>query len=218
MAEKNDKIINKVEMMSKELKEKNNENNNENSSKKNKSKFEIENKIDNLLETLRANKTYRKNKSKDNKNVNTSRILNKSSMNRAVNSPKLSKILSLLNEPKNKPYIHSTTLSNPIKNSYVANNNRSRNNKKINKTFFDDSIIKSFKNFNSENSNNNKDKSLLKNFLALAQMNKIKEKEGGILNSIYCCCINSLIEDIISFFENNISIPVSFILIKQFYY
>jgi hypothetical protein len=31
MAEKNDKIINKVEMMSKELKEKNNENNNENS-------------------------------------------------------------------------------------------------------------------------------------------------------------------------------------------
>ena len=38
----------------------------------------------------------------------------------------------------------------------------------------------------------NKDKSLLKNFLALAQMNKIKEKEGGILNSIYCCYINSL--------------------------
>ena len=38
----------------------------------------------------------------------------------------------------------------------------------------------------------NKDKSLLKNFLALAQMNKIKEKEGGILNSIYCRYINSL--------------------------
>ena len=57
----------------------------------------------------------------------------------------------------------------------------------------------------------NKDKSLLKNFLALAQMNKIKEKEGGILNSIYCCYINSLLEDIISFFENNNSIPVSYI-------
>ena len=57
----------------------------------------------------------------------------------------------------------------------------------------------------------NKDKTLLKNFLALAQMNKIKEKEGGILNSIYCCYINSLLEDLIDFFENNDSIPVSYI-------
>ena len=58
----------------------------------------------------------------------------------------------------------------------------------------------------------NKDKSLLKNFLALSQMNKVKE--GGILNSIYCCFINTLLEDIILFFEkdekNNI-IPVSYI-------
>ena len=57
----------------------------------------------------------------------------------------------------------------------------------------------------------NKDKSLLKNFLALSQMNKIKEKEGGILNTIYCCYINSLIEDIIIFFEKDNSIPVSYI-------
>ena len=57
----------------------------------------------------------------------------------------------------------------------------------------------------------NKDKSLLKNFLALAQMNKVKK--GGILNSIYCCYINTLLEDILNFFEkkNNIEIPVSFI-------
>ena len=56
-----------------------------------------------------------------------------------------------------------------------------------------------------------KDKTLLKNFLALAQMNKIKGKEGGILNSIYCCYINSLLEDLIEFFEKNDTIPVSYI-------
>jgi len=187
MAEKNEKIINKVEMISKELKEKNNENNNNNSIKKNKSKFEIENKIDNLLETIRANQTYRKNKSKDNKNVNTSTNLNKISTNRNVNSPKLSKLLSLLNEPKNKPYIHSTSISNPMMNSFVVNNNRSRNNKTINKTFFDDFIKKSIKNYNSENLNNNKDKTKLKNlkknfFDAMNDNNDNKNKKNKNTN------------------------------------
>lgn len=37
-----------------------------------------------------------------------------------------------------------------------------------------------------------KDKSLLKNFLALGQMNKVKK--NGILTSIYCCYINLLLE------------------------
>ena len=55
----------------------------------------------------------------------------------------------------------------------------------------------------------NKDKSLLKNFLALSQMNKVKE--GGILDSIYCCFINSLLEDIITFFEKNNLAQVSYI-------
>ena len=164
MAEKNDKIINKVEMISKELKENNNENNNNNSSKINKNKFEIENKIDNLLESIRANQTYRKNKSKENNNV--IKNPNKFSTNKAINSPKLSKLLSLLNEPKNKPYIQTTkTGSNQLTKSYVMNNNRSRNNTKINRTFFDDSIIKSLKNFNTENNNKDKLKNLKKNFL-----------------------------------------------------
>ena len=58
----------------------------------------------------------------------------------------------------------------------------------------------------------NKDKSLLKNFLALAQMNKIKAKEGGILNTIYCCYINFLLEDLINFFENyDKEIPLSYV-------
>ena len=55
----------------------------------------------------------------------------------------------------------------------------------------------------------NKDKSLLKNFLALSQMNKVKE--GGILDSIYCCFINNLLEDIINFFETKNSSQVSYI-------
>ena len=57
-----------------------------------------------------------------------------------------------------------------------------------------------------------KDKSLLKNFLALSQMNKVKQ--GGILSSIYCCYINSLIESILSFFDQNskIKIPISYII------
>ena len=180
MAEKNDKIINKVEMISKELKENNNENNNNNSSKINKNKFEIKNKIDNLLESIRANQTYRKNKSKENNNVTTK---NKYSTNEAINSPKLSKLLSLLNEPKNKPYIQTTkTSSNQLTKSYVMNNNRSRNNKKINKTFFDDSIIKSLKNFNTENNNNNKDKlkNLKKNFLdAIKENNNNKNNNNN---------------------------------------
>ena len=56
------------------------------------------------------------------------------------------------------------------------------------------------------------DKSLLKNFLALAQMNKVKQ--GGILSSIYCCYINSLIENILLFFDQNskIAIPISYII------
>ena len=56
-----------------------------------------------------------------------------------------------------------------------------------------------------------KDKSLLKNFLALAKMNKIKE--GGILNSKYCCYINSLLENILLFFDQKkeIKIPTSYI-------
>ena len=180
MAEKNDKIINKVEMISKELKENNNENNNNNSSKINKNKFEIENKIDNLLESIRANQTYRKNKSKENNNVTTK---NKYSTNKAINSPKLSKLLSLLNEPKNKPYIQTTkTGSNQLTKSYVMNNNRSRNNTKINRTFFDDSIIKSLKNFNTENNNNNKDKlkNLKKNFLdAIKENNNNKNNKNN---------------------------------------
>ena len=40
-------------------------------------------------------------------------------------------------------------------------------------------------------------------------MNKVKQVV--ILDYIYCCYINSLLEDIISFFENNNSIPVSYI-------
>ena len=57
-----------------------------------------------------------------------------------------------------------------------------------------------------------KDKSLLKNFLALAQMNKVKQ--GGILSSIYCCYLNSLIENILLFFdqEENMQIPISYII------
>jgi len=55
----------------------------------------------------------------------------------------------------------------------------------------------------------NKDKSLLKNFLALSQMNKVKE--GGILDSIYCCFINDLLEDIINFFEKINLSQVSYI-------
>ena len=56
-----------------------------------------------------------------------------------------------------------------------------------------------------------KDKSLLKNFLALAQMNKVKQ--GGILSSIYCCYINLLLENILLFFEQikDINVPISFI-------
>jgi len=54
-----------------------------------------------------------------------------------------------------------------------------------------------------------KDKTLLKNFLALSQMNKVKQ--GGILDSIYCCYINSLLEDIILFFENNDIKQISYI-------
>ena len=184
MAEKNDKIINKVEMISKELKENNNENNNNNSSKINKNKFEIENKIDNLLEYIRANQKYRKNKSKENNNV--IKNPNKFSTNKAINSPKLSKLLSLLNEPKNKPYIQTTkTSSNQLTKSYVMNNNRSRNNKKINKTFFDDSIIKSLKNLYTENNNNNKDKlkNLKKNFLdAIKENNNNNNKNNKNIN------------------------------------
>ena len=57
-----------------------------------------------------------------------------------------------------------------------------------------------------------KDKSLLKNFLALAQMNKVKQ--DGILSSIYCCYLNSLIENILLFFDQkeNIQIPISYII------
>ena len=57
-----------------------------------------------------------------------------------------------------------------------------------------------------------KDKSLLKNFLALAQMNKVKQ--GGILNSIYCNYINSLMENILLFFDQreSIQIPISYII------
>ena len=56
-----------------------------------------------------------------------------------------------------------------------------------------------------------KDKSLLKNFLALAQMNKVKQ--GGILSSIYCCYINCLLENILLFFdqEKDVQIPISYI-------
>ena len=56
-----------------------------------------------------------------------------------------------------------------------------------------------------------KDKSLLKNFLALAQMNKVKK--GGIISSIYCTYLNSLLENIIYFFEqkNDKEIPISYI-------
>ena len=58
-----------------------------------------------------------------------------------------------------------------------------------------------------------KDKSLLKNFLALGQMNKVKK--NGILTSIYCCYINLLLEKMLLFFDQNedmgIKIPVSFI-------
>ena len=56
-----------------------------------------------------------------------------------------------------------------------------------------------------------KDKSLLKNFLALSQMNKVKQ--GGILSSIYCNYINSLIENILLFFDQkkDIKIPLSYI-------
>ena len=58
-----------------------------------------------------------------------------------------------------------------------------------------------------------KDKSLLKNFLALGQMNKVKQ--GGILSSIYCCYINSLLENILLFFDQkkdkDMEIPISYI-------
>ena len=65
----------------------------------------------------------------------------------------------------------------------------------------------------------NKDKSLLKNFLALAQMNKVKK--GGILNSIYCCYINNkmplLINDtgisILFFFSKKLRISSNKVLI-----
>ena len=58
-----------------------------------------------------------------------------------------------------------------------------------------------------------KDKSLLKNFLALGQMNKVKK--NGILTSIYCCYINLLLEKILLFFDQKEDmeekIPFSFI-------
>ena len=55
------------------------------------------------------------------------------------------------------------------------------------------------------------DKTLLKNFLALAQMNKVKQ--GGIISSIYCLYINSLLENILLFFDqiSDKEIPISYI-------